>query len=189
MVGLTAEGTSRRACTIHNSRGTVGYPAPELLGYDFSKNTFTNKVDIFAIGCIFHELVTGQKAFVDDWRIYQTYSSPNPEAALERHLPIISTSNITSQLIVEMLNINPQKRPKAIALHTKFNTVANWTLSPLPALQSLEPSTPLRMVEILWLRESIGGRVSLLERLGSRSLGSIGHTGTAATWFTKVMFL
>ena len=64
--GLTAEGTSKRAITTKYSRGTEGYRAPELLLDD---PKFTNKVDIWALGCILYELAARKKAFDSDLQV------------------------------------------------------------------------------------------------------------------------
>ena len=48
--------------SIHKG-GTEGYKAPELVN---SGSTYTDKVDIWALGCIIYELATGKKAFAND---------------------------------------------------------------------------------------------------------------------------
>jgi len=52
--GITSEVMSTMMVTSFG-RGTPGYRAPELLVQD----EYDNKVDIWAVGCILHELVTG----------------------------------------------------------------------------------------------------------------------------------
>src|SRR5438045_3215450 len=61
--GLTSEGTSRRPVGTENSNGTPSYRAPELLQ---ENPYFNNKTDVFAFGCVFHELITARKAFAND---------------------------------------------------------------------------------------------------------------------------
>jgi serine/threonine protein kinase len=60
--GLTVEGTSKKAHTTQYSKGTCSYRAPELIQLD-DKGTYTNKVDIWAMGCILYEIVFRSKAF------------------------------------------------------------------------------------------------------------------------------
>jgi serine/threonine protein kinase len=60
-------GSSKRAQTTRDGRGTEGYRAPELIQDE--KGTYTNKVDIWAIGCILHEVWFLQKAFGRDWEV------------------------------------------------------------------------------------------------------------------------
>lgn len=52
------------------SQGTSSYRAPELLD---DEPTFTNKVDIWALGCILYELAKGKVAFREDWVVRQYY--------------------------------------------------------------------------------------------------------------------
>jgi serine/threonine protein kinase len=65
---ITSSGTSGRHFTTVYSRGTASYRAPELLS---DVPFYTNKSDIWAVGCILYELVTAEKAFVDDWAVKQ----------------------------------------------------------------------------------------------------------------------
>lgn len=62
--GISAEATSKKAITTRYSQGTSSYRAPELLD---DEPTFTNKVDIWALGCILYELAKGRVAFREDW--------------------------------------------------------------------------------------------------------------------------
>ena len=64
--GLTAEATSKLARTTEGRGGTPGYRAPELLK---ERSTYTNKVDLWALGCIIHELATGKIVFPSDWAV------------------------------------------------------------------------------------------------------------------------
>lgn len=66
--GLTCEGTSTRDIFTEFSHGTPGYRAPELV--DSDEHTFSNKVDIWALGCIPFELATGAKPFAIAVREY-----------------------------------------------------------------------------------------------------------------------
>src|SRR5579859_3026835 len=75
--GISAEGTSDAAHTTQYSRGTPSYRAPELL-MD-AKKTYTNKVDIWALGCILYEIAFNQKAFGGDIGVYQ-YASGSGRA-------------------------------------------------------------------------------------------------------------
>src|SRR5579859_6757823 len=70
----SADGSSRRVHTTRYSRGTECYRAPELL-----KNgaEYNNKVDIWALGCILHELIVGSKPFSDDFHVHQYASTTN----------------------------------------------------------------------------------------------------------------
>lgn len=109
--GLATEGTSKLAITTRNGRGTGGYRAPELLA-EFSK--FTNKVDIWALGCILYELAVGQKAFSDD---YAVLNSLSPRSTLQI-FPTLS-KNLFAHLpecLFEMLEKDPWQRPSVSVL-------------------------------------------------------------------------
>jgi tetratricopeptide (TPR) repeat protein len=112
--GLTSETITTAPITTKYARGTGGYRAPELLT-EYSK--YTLKVDVWALGCIFYELLVKQKAFLDDWNVREFYHSSSPTLPvsipllpqiLERHL---------SEFIHEMIIRDPQKRPSITMLY------------------------------------------------------------------------
>ena len=123
--GLTAEGTSRRAQTTKYSRGTSSYRAPELLK---EQATYTNKVDIWALGCIFHDVIYLKKAFKDDYRVMHYGSQRN------LNLPVTSKTigdeRVVAPLksvILEMLNKEPTKRPAASDVQQKLDSINSDT--------------------------------------------------------------
>jgi serine/threonine protein kinase len=76
--GISAEGTARRAQTTVWARGTASYRAAELLKED--SLTYTNKVDIWAMACIFYEVAFQKKAFKGDMAVLSyTLSKEPPE--------------------------------------------------------------------------------------------------------------
>lgn len=115
--GLTAEGTSKRAVETVFARGTPGYRAPELVNPDDDK-TFTNKVDIWAMGCILYEIVCRKKAFENDFRVHQHCLEQRYfKRELGIHLDSADVSMnqnneaFVSKIIHNMLQIEPSKRP------------------------------------------------------------------------------
>lgn len=66
--GNTVDGASHRARTTMHARGTAGYRAPELVS---DSSNYTNKVDIWALGCILYELASGKQPFYSDWEVIQ----------------------------------------------------------------------------------------------------------------------
>ena len=70
--GISAEATSQAPRPPVFSRGSPSYRAPEILA---EPPSFTNKVDIWGLGCILFELGTLKKAFSDDWAIIQCINS------------------------------------------------------------------------------------------------------------------
>jgi len=57
-----AEGSIKIKATSTGTKGTKEYKSPEII----REEAYTNKVDVWALGCILYELCTGQKAFFDD---------------------------------------------------------------------------------------------------------------------------
>jgi serine/threonine protein kinase len=112
--GLTSQGTSRIMHTSHYARGTEGYRAPELL--KDGKAEYSNKVDIWAIGCILYELVIFRKAFQSDIDVYEYYSH------LDVPLDIVlddfdkDTARLFVKCIRCMLQRTSSSRPSASSL-------------------------------------------------------------------------
>jgi serine/threonine protein kinase len=144
--GLTTEGTSGRAHTTHYSRGTSSYRAPELVEYD--KRTYTNKVDIWAIGCILYELVLGRKAFRTDDAV-NVYARQFAFSGVTLPLlidfetfPDQGRKSFVSRVIHEMLEVDANKRPRADELYTKFTCWGVDSLQRIPAPYSMTPVSP-----------------------------------------------
>jgi len=113
------------AQTTQYSRGTSGYRAPELITE--ITNRYTNKVDIFAVGCIFFELVFRTKAFRDDFAVRQ-YALASGERlvipATSDACPDERRRELISQTIYQMIHIDPLKRPRAHDLCMMFGLEA-----------------------------------------------------------------
>ena len=154
--GLTVEGSSRGVQTTEHSRGTPCYRAPELLLNPDGKNTFTNKVDIWALGCILFELVFGIKAFKSDLDIF-SYSTEHTAFTSGLRIPERTSSRLPEPLsrlfiryisdrIHEMLDVDVSARPMAKVLCGAFG---NLLQSPKTAIESyleasLQPSRRLK---------------------------------------------
>ena len=82
---------------------------------------YTNKIDIWAIGCVFFELVSRKKAFVNDWVVCQfKLQGRSPQ-------PLISDINLDEKatmfimsILRDTLEIDPRERPAASKLHDRF---------------------------------------------------------------------
>lgn len=117
--GLTCEATSTALIFTDFSRGTPGYRSPELLKE--TNRGFNTKLDIWSMGCILYELVTGSKLFLDDFSV-------NQFAALGEsisYLPFKETIDKQTRLLVlgmiqDMLHISPSSRPMADDLVKRF---------------------------------------------------------------------
>jgi serine/threonine protein kinase len=109
--GLTFEGTSRIKYTTKYSQGSVGYRAVELLNTD--KPFFTKASDIWALGCIFYELLYQVKAFRDDIAAWESRLEPRRFKDLE-HLQVDGrTAACIRELIHRTLEVDWWKRPTA----------------------------------------------------------------------------
>jgi hypothetical protein len=139
--GLTSEATSNRLVTSISARGKPCYRAPELLG---EPSGYNNKTDVWSLGCIGYELFTGQKAFRDDFHVFQYSTSRNPPKEVIQQL-----TPIGQYYVQDLLEIDPAKRPSAkLLLLGKFGT--DWNSTALKAAvevpsrrSSLPDLTPL----------------------------------------------
>jgi len=122
-------GNSISPRTTLYSNGTEGYRAPELLELD--KCTFTNKVDIWAMGCLFYELIYCRKTFSTDWATHQ-YARRTPPVPLTLEFDmgrpgVIFKSKLSrkfvTEIVLDMLQIDPVARPAARDILQKLVTV------------------------------------------------------------------
>jgi ankyrin repeat protein len=163
--GLSTEATSKVGRPTLYSRGTASYRAPELLKE--LDPVYTNKVDIWCLGCILHELMTSKFTFRSDWetqRCYETdivpdISVPASTEFLRHHI---------RQNIQELLHRDPGHRPRASDLRPIF--VVYCLLLDLPItdklLQCVWHPTYLEwkdLVGILWKSAALNDDFSHLE--------------------------
>jgi serine/threonine protein kinase len=122
-----------------SSRGTSGYRAPEVLR---EEAIYTNKVDIWAIGCILYELATGNKTFHDDWAARE-YAFGSDEISLPEvsSWPSFANSQLFD-LLKQLLQKEWNKRPDAKSLCSSLLT----SLESLPQHFSKDA---LRWVELI----------------------------------------
>lgn len=135
--GISAAG-SDRAQTTQNARGTSGYRAPELL--TGPKTTYTNKVDIWAIGCILYHLVFGKQIFDEDWitREWAISKQPLPWSTTDMKYWIKSPYWVFLETVIcAMLAPEPHKRPTAKTLFSFFNAAATSSNHQLPTAEYL----------------------------------------------------
>jgi len=120
--GLTVEGSTGTNRHTEYASGTQGYRAPELLSLGSNtRPTYTNKVDIWSMGCILYELATRNKAFESDWAVFLYWSSQNNIDAISDNTFDAHSIEIITKHIVSMLQINSSHRPSASVLSTEFS--------------------------------------------------------------------
>jgi len=112
------------AQTTRYGRGTGGYRAPELIDESTCKTRYTNKVDIFALGCIFFELVFGMKSFESDFQVHRYSQNPReklmPPTTSYVYLDERSQKSV-SQTILRMIDVDQSKRPSATQLQKELH--------------------------------------------------------------------
>jgi serine/threonine protein kinase len=117
---LDAHGKEKSATTLSstNSISDGCYASPEQLDH----KPVTNKADMWAIGCLFYEVITGKKAFPNAPAVF-AYRNGSPI-----QLSDISCAPLRN-LIAELLDTNAPARPDAKTVHRKL-TEMNSTVSP-----------------------------------------------------------
>jgi serine/threonine protein kinase len=134
--GLTSEATTNRAITTHSSRGTGGYRAPELLGEDAN---FTNKVDIWALGCILHEIAARHRTFSSDYNTAEFARSGSTLTVDAELSPTILRAHI-NECLKEMLDADPVKRPSISRLCPIFKSYCILSATPAVNLDDRIPA-------------------------------------------------
>jgi serine/threonine protein kinase len=119
--GLMSEATSKQAITTGYGRGTSCYRAPELLNLGDAQSTFTNKVDIWAMGCIIGEIMTGRRLFDSDWAVYRYYESTLPPNITAERLPTILQEHVV-RMLLDLLQRDYRKRPGILLVRSLLLT-------------------------------------------------------------------
>jgi serine/threonine protein kinase len=150
--GVSAEATSKAARSTRYSRGTSSYRAPELL---LDEPHFSNKTDIWALGCILHELATGRSLFREDWRV-RLYHLGQETLSLDLPLCDPFFQRQVSENILDLLNKDYRNRPSATRAKEIFENYC-WFLAhdyypglrQIPSYHRFHIMLDLRSLEIL----------------------------------------
>jgi serine/threonine protein kinase len=113
--GFTSEGNSTSICSSNDGRGTACYRAPELVKFE----GYTNKTDVWSIGCILFELATDAKAFRSD-SATTDYTNGDLKVQLDNYFGDRCKEIITETIGV-ILRVEPVLRPSAANLFEEFS--------------------------------------------------------------------
>src|SRR5579859_7828868 len=111
--GLTSTAASTQLQTTSAARGKCSYRAPELLLGP--KSRYNQKSDLWALGCILYELITGATPFKNDFSVHQ-YALSGAQDENFLNLDQLSApfrKGPWGIWLKELLNIDPHQRPSA----------------------------------------------------------------------------
>jgi len=112
------------------SRGTPSYRAPEL--YHDEPVRFTDKVDVWGLGCVLYECITGLKAFSGDYAV-AAYSEENtPPFSLP--WPSRIWDHLLGSMIQHLLRKDEADRPTAADILDLFDSFRRILVSPIGEL-------------------------------------------------------
>lgn len=114
--GLASEATANQLNDTTSARGSVGYRAPELA----QSSQFSNKVDIWSLGCLFHELATKRRAFHNDYAVLEFCAGNKEFHVCLDNIPDPNAKASISEAISQMLQKEPSARPTAAMLYNQF---------------------------------------------------------------------
>ena len=107
---------------------------------------YSNKVDVWAMGCIFHELVTGKRPFLGAQEVQEYQKSKSPVILhCDSHFNEYQCS-IFTVLTQDMLHLSPNLRPSASQLFQKFDglhALAIETVSRLTDATTMTKPSPV----------------------------------------------
>src|SRR5271154_792144 len=113
------------ALLTYRCRGTASYRAPELVLKPGERRYFSQAVDIWALGCIFFEIVYRVKAFVFEVQVNEFCVSnrtslhfPNDSMGEREGLISKSAQEYFRIVIMQMLEIIPSRRPLVVTILT-----------------------------------------------------------------------
>jgi len=123
--GFSREWTSKTTLTTSAARGTETYRAPELVKRE--EATFSDRSDVWAAGCILYELASRTKAFRSDWNVGEYARSQIKLLIPLQRFVEADTRVPLKNLVHEMLQIDPKRRPSAKDLCALFKVLMKRT--------------------------------------------------------------
>jgi serine/threonine-protein kinase len=140
--GLATMASASRITRAGKTAGTFLYMAPEQIR---GQPPVSARTDLYALGCVFYELLTGRPPFDGD----------TPASILQKHLkdpaPRVSTQlaecpPALDQLVADLLQKSPEDRPEsALEVETRLKSVLR------PSIVHIDPfaRTPFAAVDII----------------------------------------
>jgi len=128
--GLLTAATKNLRTTL-KSRGTDCYRSPELLSKDHA--SFCNKSDIWALGCVVFEMITGRQRFLSDFAVYDFISQ-----TVSDHQDQYFRLPLSFFLVSKLLEKKPQNRPSAPRYRRLIN-IMRFVVSSTSASQMAFP--------------------------------------------------
>jgi Protein kinase domain len=125
-------------------RGTNCYRAPELLQ---EKSSYTNKSDIWALGCILFEVACGLQLFKGDWEVQKYSRRKSLPRTLKSTLSSYGLALLVTISLHRLMDIDHNLRPKASEARNDFRSYGNIFSSPINTVESVI-STPTGAAEI-----------------------------------------
>ena len=110
--GLAAVVSASRITAAGKTLGTIQYMAPEQIR---GKPPLTNRADLYALGCVIHEMLTGDPPYLGDSVasvLQQHLKAPIPHVAAE----VLDCPLELDQLVFELLSKEVEQRPETAAL-------------------------------------------------------------------------
>ena len=116
------------ALLTYRCRGTASYRAPELVLKPGERRYFSQAVDIWALGCIFFEIVYREKAFVFEVKVNEFCESNRtslhfPNDSMGERLISKSAQEYFHIVIMKMLEIIPSRRPLVVTILTALGNL------------------------------------------------------------------
>jgi len=154
--GIASTVTSRRAITTRYARGTDGFRAPELL---LEPSKFTNKVDIWAMGCILYQIATRKQLFPTD-HFVRDFDHMDPKLDISDALVPESACPHLSECLRKILRNDSRQRPTVSFLNSLFESYCIiWDSSIVRILEGAK-SFPPSSEWMKLIRETTGGMAS-----------------------------
>jgi len=150
--GLTTLGASFAIDGAAENHQTACYRAPELVGPppENGKSEYSDKVDIWSLGCILYEISRGRPPFhgeVNPLEYSQCTKLQELLSVREVEIDLYGKAGKTVQRIIqEMLAVEPFKRPSAKDVNVRFQLFGLESVNnePKDGLKHTSASTGLR---------------------------------------------